>query len=268
MSVYEIKIGDIECAVLQEGAAFMDRDSVIARYPNADPAEVAAALGDEDPAGSLNLPFISSGGSRILVDVGFGAGVPGMGGVLRGLSSLGMSPGDIDIIYLTHFHADHIAGLFDSDGAPVYANARYLCMRAEWDEWMGRWAADGDQYNLQRFNSLSQRFSFLADGDEIAPGVTVVALPGHTQGHSGLLLESGGQRLLHVVDLLHQPFQLERLDWHFGFDSDGASAVKTRRQTLERCVDEDLLTLFYHLDFPGLGKLKRAGDAYAFVPLA
>ncbi len=268
MSVYELNIGEIACALLQEGAAFMDRDSVIARYPNADPADVAAALGDGEPAGSLNLPLITSGGLRILVDVGFGEAVPGMGGVLRGLDQLGIAPGDIDLIYLTHFHGDHIAGLCDSSGAPVYANACYLCLQAEWEEWMARWDKAGDEVNLARFHGLSERFSFVEDGDEIAPGVQVVALPGHTYGHSGLLLESRGERLLHVVDLLHQPFQLEHLDWHFGFDSDGAMAVETRKRTLERCVKEDLLTFFYHLDFPGLGKLRRAGQGYAFEPIA
>ena len=66
MSVHQLTIGDIECVVLQEGAAFMDRDSVIERYPNVDPADVAAALGDSQPSGSLNLLYINSGGTRIL----------------------------------------------------------------------------------------------------------------------------------------------------------------------------------------------------------
>ena len=268
MTVHMLKIGDIECAVLQEGASFMDRASVIARYPNADPAKVDAALGDNAPSGSLNLPLITSGGARILADVGFGdAGPPGMGGVLRGLVSLGLSPADIDIVYLTHFHGDHIAGLLNEDGTPVYANARYVTTQAEWDEWMGRWAASQDQKQLDRFGGLRERFSFVGAGDEIAPGVTVVNLEGHTLGHSGLLLESGGERLLHVVDLLHQPFQFAHTDWHFGFDSDGALAVTTRKRVLQRCADEALLTLFYHLDFPGLGHVTVEGESFVFNPL-
>ena len=228
---------------------------------------MAAALGDGEPSGCLNLLYLNSGGQRILADVGFGASVPGMGGALKGLAQLGISSADIDIIFLTHFHGDHIAGLCDDAGSPVYANARYICMQAEWDEWMGRWAAAGDEWNLNRFDGLRERFSFVDDGDEIAPGVQVVALPGHTNGHAGLLLESRGERLLHVVDLLHQAFQLQHTDWHFGFDSDGAAAADTRVKTLNRCVDEGLLTLFYHLEFPGLGKLARAGDAFAFQPI-
>ena len=264
MTVHQLKIGEIDCAVLQEGAAFMDRADVAARYPNATPAEVEAAMGEGEPSGSLNLLLVNSGGMRILADVGFGAGMPGMGGTLRGLAQMGLSSGDIDIVFLTHFHSDHIAGLLDG-GEPVYSNARYICAQAEWDEWTSRWAASGDSM-LEVFRGLEDRFSFVNAGDEIAPGVTVVGMEGHTLGHAGLLVESGGERLLHVVDLLHQAFQFEHVNWHFGFDTDGAMAVETRRQVLWECADEEILTLFYHLEFPGLGYVERAGDHFGFRP--
>lgn len=270
MSVHQLTIGDIECAVLQEGAAFMDRESVIARYPNVEPADVAAALGDSEPSGSLNLLYINSGGTRILADVGFGADGPaGMGGTLKGLAELRLSPAEIDIVFLTHFHSDHIAGFFTPAGEPVYGNAIFVTMQAEWDEWMGRWAASGaeaDQENLARFKAQQDRFQFVSAGDEITPGVTVVDLIGHTLGHAGLLVESGGERLLHVVDLLHQHFQFANIDWHFSFDTDSVQAVQTRRRVLQQCVDDDILTLFYHLEFPGLGKVTREGGAFVWNP--
>ena len=270
MSVLQLQIGDIACAVLQEGSAFMDRATLAERYPNATPAEVEAALGEGEPSGSLNLLLVNSGGERILADVGFGdSGLPGMGGTLRGLAQMGLSPADIDCIFITHFHGDHIAGLCHADGTPVYANARYITLQAEWDEWMGRWSASDaplDHLLQERFRGLQHRFTFINAGDEIAPGVTAVDLAGHTLGHAGLLVESKGQRLLHVVDLLHQAFQLRHLDWHFGFDSDGAMAVDTRKRVLAQCADEGILTLFYHLEFPGLGTVTRDGEGYAFEP--
>ncbi len=270
MSVHQLTIGDIECAVFQEGAAFMDRETVIARYPNVDPADVDAALGDNEPSGSLNLLTVNSGGTRVLADVGFGEyGPAGMGGTLRGLASLGLTPADMDIVFLTHFHADHIAGFFTPAGDAVYPNAVYVTMQAEWDEWMGRWAAtnaEAEQQILQRFKSLRHRFKFVSAGDEIAPGVTAVDMVGHTDGHAGLLVESGGERLLHVVDLLHQHFQFTNIDWHFSFDTNAELAVQTRRRVLQHCVDEDLLTLFYHLDFPGLGKVTLEDGTYVWNP--
>ena len=272
MAVHPFAIGELDCAVLQEGASFIDRDTVAELFPDVSRADVEAALGDDEPSGSLNLLLIHSGGAGLLVDVGFGeAGPPGMGGALRGLGELGLAPGDIDSIFLTHFHPDHIAGLRDEAGEPVYANARYIVTQAEWDAWTARWAASSsadDRTLLEQFRALQDRFTFVNPGDEIAPGVTVFDLAGHTPGQAGLLLESQGERLLLMVDLLLQPFQLQHLDWRLVFDMDGAAAVDTRRRVLAECADSLLATLFYHLDFPGLGTITRDGSGYAFTPTA
>ena len=156
-------------------------------------------------------------------------------------------------------------------GQLAFPNASYITTQAEWDEWTARWSASdapGDQKTLERFTSLQDRLSFASPGDDIAPGITVVDLAGHTNGHSGLLIESGGERLLHVVDLLHQPFQFANTDWHFSFDSDPELAVETRRRVLQKCADEDILTLFYHMPFPGLGKVSGDNGVYIWNPIA
>ena len=272
MKAHVLKIGDIECAVLHEGESDLIAAHLAQRYPGVSQAQIDSALGRQKPAGSLNLPCVKSGGTRILADLGFGeAGRPGAGGTEAALASLGLQPADIDIVYLTHFHGDHIAGMTDASGALSFPEASYLTRQAEWDEWMGRWSASDapqDQANLDLFSSLRDKFSFVGAGDEIAAGVRVVDLAGHTLGHSGLLLESGGERLLHVVDILHQPFQFAHTDWHFSFDSAPEQAVETRVETLRRCAEEWLLTLFYHMPFPGLGRVTREGGAFVWHPVA
>ncbi|MCY4018171.1 MAG: MBL fold metallo-hydrolase [Chloroflexi bacterium] len=268
---YHVTIGDIQCAVLLEGESTKTIDAIAARYPRVSRAEIEAALGGMAGTDSLNCLYINSGGTRILADVGFGAaGLPDSGGLIAALASAGLTPADIDIVYLTHFHGDHIAGLMAEESPLEFPNARFITMAAEWQEWMDRWADSNspqERGQFQRFAALRQRFSFADAGDAVAPGVTVVDLAGHTLGHSGLLVESGGDRLLHVVDLLHQEFQFKQLDWPFIFDSDGDMAVDTRRRVLGRCADEDLLTLFYHLEFPGLGTVKRRGDSFSWHPI-
>ena len=272
MTVHPLKIGDVECAVLHEGESDLIADNLAARYPGVTPGQIDAALAGQKPSGSLNLPYIYSGGKHIIADVGFGeAGRPAAGNTEFALNSMGVNKEDIDIVYLTHFHGDHIAGLADAAGALSFPNARYITTQAEWDEWIARWsAADApqDQANLALFESLQDKFSFASAGDEIAPGITVVDLKGHTRGHSGLLVESGGERLLHVVDLLHQPFQFANTDWHFSFDSEPELAVETRRRILQRCADEDLLTLFYHMPFPGVGRVSIEDGALVWNPIA
>jgi glyoxylase-like metal-dependent hydrolase (beta-lactamase superfamily II) len=272
MTVHLLKIGDIECAVLQEGESDLIAANLAQRYPGVSPAQIDAALAGQKPAGSLNLPYIRSGGTRIIADVGFGEmGRPATGNTELALNSMGVNKEDIDIVYITHFHGDHVAGLLNAEGRPAFPNASYISTQAEWDEWVGRWSvsdAPQDQKNLDLFTSLQDRFSFVAAGEEIAPGVTAVDLKGHTLGHAGLLVESAGDRLLHVVDLLHQPFQFANADWHFSFDSDPDLAVATRKRVLQQCADEGILTLFYHLPFPGLGRVSVEGDAFIWNPSA
>ena len=272
MNAYQLAIGDIECAVLHEGESDLIADNLAARYPGVSPAQIEAALAGQKPSGSLNLPYINSGGARIIADVGFGElGRPATGNTESALNSIGLNKEAIDIVYLTHFHGDHVAGLLNADGQPAFLNARYITTQAEWDEWTERWSvsnAPQDQKNLQLFKSLKDKFSFAAAGDEIAPGVSIVDLAGHTLGHSGLLLESRGERLLHVVDILHQPFQFAKTDWRFSFDSDPKRAVKTRRRVLQHCADEGILTLFYHMPFPGLGTVSVEDNIFIWNPLA
>ncbi len=272
MTVHSLKIGDIECAVLHEGESDLIANNLALRYPGVSQAQIEAALAGQKPAGSINLPYIKSGSTRILADVGFGeAGRPAAGQTEAALKSLGVAPADIDIVYLTHFHGDHIAGMTDSAGALAFPDASYITTQAEWDEWIGRWSASDtpqDKANLELFTSLESKFSFVRPGDEIAPGVSVVDLKGHTLGHSGLLIESGGEPLLHVVDILHQPFQFANTDWHFSFDSDPELAAATRVKVLQRCVDEELLTLFYHMPFPGLGTVSVEDGVFRWNPIA
>ena len=270
---YSFTCGDIQCAALHEGASVATIEELAGRYPDVAPADIEAVLGGAvESEGSLNILYLQSQGRRILADVGFGAAArPAMGQTEAALEQIGLAASDIDIVYLTHFHGDHIAGLLDADGEPVFSQARYLTTRAEWDEWMGpagRWrGADGDSQQMESMASLQDRFAFVSPGDEIADGITVVDLEGHTMGHTGLLVESQGERLIHVVDLLHQAFQFQHLDWGFVFDSDAALATETRKRILHRCADEQLLTLFYHLDFPGLGRVSKDGAAFRWNPL-
>jgi glyoxylase-like metal-dependent hydrolase (beta-lactamase superfamily II) len=135
---------------------------------------------------------------------------------------------------------------------------------------MKLWNESDDEHNKQMFGmmqSLQDKFSFVNDRDDVVSGVCTVLIPGHTPGQAALLVESEGERLLHVADLLHQPLQFANPDWHFIWDTDGELGVESRRTQLENCANDKTLTLFYHLRFPGLGHVEKAGDAYRWLPL-
>ncbi|NJL57321.1 MBL fold metallo-hydrolase [bacterium] len=108
----------------------------------------------------------------------------------------------------------------------------------------------------------------LAMDEAILPGLTALPTPGHTPGHIGLLFESAGERLLHLADLLHSPMQIVRPDWSAAFDADTSLSVPSREAALARAADTDALVMFYHLSFPGMGRVERHGTAFTWSPLA
>ncbi len=271
-TIHTFQIGQIQCAVLEEYSGTVAAPDVPQSFINVEPAVVLAALGDvEQFETSMNILLVSTPSMRLLVDVGFGVQRRPQGGnLLAALASMGHTPADIDLIFLSHFHGDHIIGLFDEADQPIYPNANYVTTRAEWEQWTMRWAASSepnDAATLKRMQSLGSRLALVADGALLTEGVQVVAAHGHTLGHAGLLLSSEGDQLLHVVDILHRPPQFAHPQWHFVFDTDPVMAAETRQRLLEHCADAGILTLFYHLPFPGLGHVIRAGAAFAWQPL-
>src|SRR5262249_38959134 len=104
-------------------------------------------------------------------------------------------------------------------------------------------------------------------GGEVAPGVTMVPLPGHTPGHSGYMVEGGGKRLFLWGDIVHLPtFQPARPDAGLLFDVDLPLARETRKQTFERVLADGLEVGGGHLLAPGFARVERAGTVYRIVP--
>jgi glyoxylase-like metal-dependent hydrolase (beta-lactamase superfamily II) len=103
--------------------------------------------------------------------------------------------------------------------------------------------------------------------EEILPGLCAVPIPGHTPGQIGVMIESEGEKLIHLADLLHSPMQFAHPEWSPSFDADMRQSVPTRIAALERAADQKMLALFYHLTFPGLGYVKRGDQGFLWKPV-
>lgn len=277
MATHRLEIGDITCTVIAEGEVESDVSSIAQRFPNASQAEIQDALAKLNITGDkvsnyFNSLLIETDDTKILVDAGMGQNPerPQVGQIVPNLASVGVQPEDIDIVYITHFHGDHYMGLL-TDGEPTFPNARYITLDTEWDFWLSDEAQEkmGERVKGIRtvVDPLRDKFSTVSAGDEIASGVSAMLLAGHTMGQSGLLIESGDDALLHLVDVLHHTSQFMYPDWHFVWDTDAELAVKTRRAQLANAINRDLLVMFYHLPFPGLGHVQRDGQSYQWIPL-
>jgi glyoxylase-like metal-dependent hydrolase (beta-lactamase superfamily II) len=279
---YRFAVGDLACWVFDDGDYAMPAPFLAVNAPPAELAASVAALGQpmDAFATTMNNLLVRTGDQLVLVDTGFGAYSPETGKLLPALAAAGFAPEDIDVVLLTHLHADHFAGALDADGEPVFPRARYLIDRSEY----AFWSDEPDLAELPLPDAFKQTFrqgakgvltglggkiEQIEPGTEIAPGITVLAAAGHTPGHLAVELGSGGETLLHVVDAAADPvLGLQHPDWFIAPDLWPAQALATRRALFDRAAEERLLVLAYHFAFPGLGHVTADGDDWLWEPIA
>jgi glyoxylase-like metal-dependent hydrolase (beta-lactamase superfamily II) len=112
------------------------------------------------------------------------------------------------------------------------------------------------------------RLQRYAEGSPLVPGISSVALHGHTPGHSGYLLSSAGQSLLVWGDIVHShAVQFARPEVAIEFDVDSAQAIATRQKVFADAARDKLWVAGAHLPFPGIGHVRAEGAGYAWVPV-
>ncbi|MBZ0299835.1 MAG: MBL fold metallo-hydrolase [Anaerolineae bacterium] len=269
---YAFKVGQIACTVLLDGVSLVGRAGILKRFPDAAEADYSRAYADlglslDEAVSSFNILVARIGAETVLVDSGEG-GRPHGGHLLKSMRQAGLDPEIITRVVLTHSHGDHVLGLLSDEHDPVFPNATYVISRDEMTFWLSR--IDGSAADQRPIVAMLERQGLrLIEMDEpILPGMTAVPLPGHTPGQIGLWIESDGEKLLHLADMLHNPMQFAHPEWSPTYDVDTRVSVPTRRAALERAADAHLLALFYHLPFPGLGRVRRAEPGFTWAPLA
>lgn len=202
---------------------------------------------------------LNTGSEVILFDTGTNAA-----GIVSALNGAGYTPEQVTHVVITHMHGDHIGGLTDDNGAETFTNAAYVTGQAEFDHWAG---AENEGFEA-KVRPLAEKFTFLGDGGAVRGGVTAMAAFGHTPGHMGYMLESGGKQLFLMADTAnHYVWSVAYPDWEVRFDMDKAAAAATRRRVMGMAAADRIPLVGYHMPFPGLGFIDTRGDdGFHFVP--
>ena len=174
---------------------------------------------------------------------------------------------------ISHYHGDHVNGLVMADGKPGFPNAEILVPAAEHKYWMddaemskapaGR--MEGLFKNNRRVFSgdVAKQVKQYEPGKEIAPGITSVATPGHTPGHSSHIVSSGGKTLFVQADVTNVPFLFVRNPgWHAFFDQDAKMAEATRRKTYDMLAADKMMMQGFHYPFPAVAFIEKTGTGY------
>jgi glyoxylase-like metal-dependent hydrolase (beta-lactamase superfamily II) len=220
-----------------------------------------------------NILLVETGDKRVLIDSGEGQADPDdPGQLLDRLRAENITPESIDTVVISHYHQDHIGGLLDNAGNPTFPKARLVVPSQEHAHWMREdILARIDPSRVARLRQTlavyAERLTLMDDTADIEPGIHYVPALGHSPGHRAVHIESGDARMLHIVDTIHMPIQLNALD-AAPFDAQPDIAIATRRAVLARAESENLLLMTYHFPFPGLGYVRRWGDLLAWEPYA
>ncbi|MES2322649.1 MAG: MBL fold metallo-hydrolase [Pseudomonadota bacterium] len=275
---FRMMLGDFEVTALNDGTL----DLPVEKLLKTDPAKTGKALAASFLASpvetSVNAYLINTGSKLVLIDAGAGGLFgPTSDKLVENLKASGYQPEQVDEIYITHMHGDHIGGV-TKNGAALYPNAVLRANKHEADFYLSQANLDkapaaGKGGFQGAINSVApyaaaQRFKPF-DGDvELVPGVKTYTSHGHTPGHTSYVVESRGKKLILTGDLIHVgAVQFGDPSVTISFDKDEKAALAQRLKVFAAAEKEGALVGASHIQFPGLGHLRAAGKGYRWVPV-
>ena len=277
---YRMMLGDFEVTALSDGTVKLPmKDLLLKTTPAKIDAELKRAHIGYPIETSVNGYLVNTGAKLVLIDTG-AAGLfgPTLGNLITNLKASGYSPEQVDEIYITHMHPDHVGGLMAS-GAMAFPNAVVRLDKADADFWLSEANMNAAPKDSQGFFQGAMvslkpyvdagKLKTFSGNTQLVPGVRSVASHGHTAGHSTYYVESKGQTLVLWGDLMHvAAVQFNDPAVTIKFDSDSKNAAVERAKAYAEVAKKGYLVGSSHISFPGLGYLaKGAGKGYSWIPV-
>ena len=279
---YRYKLGGFEISVIADGCLNFPVEGFVT---NASTERVKAALvAGSCSTDALTVPFtpivVNTGSKLILIDTGLGDAAlertKGMAGQFAAnLKAAGFDRKDIDTVVISHFHIDHVDGLLTADNKPAFPNAEVLVPAAELSYWMDdgemsrapKGRIEGLFKNTRRIiGALGGKVTPFEEGREVVPGLTAIATPGHSIGHTSFILSSGPKSVFVQGDVAHIPVLfVENPGWHAAIDQDPAMAEATRQKIYDMLVAEKMPVQGFHFPVPALAHIERTTNGYRQV---
>ena len=185
----------------------------------------------------------------------------------EGLKALGVEPGEVKNVIATHMHWDH-AGNYD-----LFPNARYHVQDTEMAYCTGRCMchqtlripfSESDVHAMVR-KVFAYRVDFHDGVEELAPGITVHKIGGHSKGLQCVRVKTKRGYVVVASDCIHLYSHIDEgrvfpITYSVGDTLEGYKTIQklaTSRQHIVPGHDPEVLKI-YPAARPGTGELDRA----------
>ncbi len=275
---YRMMLGDFEVTALSDGTLGLPVTKMLTNTTPEHVRKVLARASLKDPVEtSVNAYLINTGAKLVLIDSGTGVQFgPTLGKLIENLKASGYQPEQVDEIYITHMHGDHVGGLIAGD-KPAFTNAIVRADKRDADYWLNQANMDAASKDAKGSfqGAMASLNPYVAAGKfepfdgttELMPGIKALASHGHTPGHTTYLIESKGEKLALWGDLMHvAAVQFPEPAVTIQFDVDSKAAARERKLAYADAAKHGYWVGAAHIAFPGLGHLRAEGSGYVWTP--
>lgn len=277
-----LQLGDFRLSFYSDGEYLLDGGAMFGVVPKTLWSKKVTVDERNLMVCGTNSVLVEGSGKRILIETGIGNKLPpklrsiyeNQARLLDDLREGGVAPESIDIVINSHLHFDHCGWntRYDENGrvAPTFPRAKYYAQRGEWEHAQRQLERDRISYISDNYNPLIDSGQMtLLDGDaEIAAGIAVKVLPGHTRHMQAVAIESRGETACYVSDLMPTSAHLDAT-WVMAYDLFPLETIENKKKYYERAIPDEWITLFTHdplLPWARIGRTEKGKYVVAAAP--
>ncbi|MCJ7842774.1 MBL fold metallo-hydrolase [Lederbergia sp. NSJ-179] len=255
----KLQIGAITLRWLNGGDTFMDGGAMFGVVPKALWARKYPVNEKNQIELRCDPIFLQVNGKNILIEAGIGNGkltkkqwrnygVTEESKLEQDLAEQGLTSEDIDIVCMTHLHFDHACGLTkptDKGFVSTFPNAKIYTSQVEWDEMRNPNIRSRNTYWRENWEAIVDQVVPFQEKVVIEDILQMVHTGGHSDGHSIIIIESEGERLVHMADLMPTHAHQNVL-WVLAYDDYPMDSIREKQKWIPEAIQSGSWFTFYH----------------------